>query len=340
MTLQTLITTRASLKATGGMENYVVYLAEASSKVGPVTISSGLFTGPSFFLVALNIIKVNIASFIHVWTKRPSHWFAFGHTLLWTALLPVPATTKIFYFGLGYELFSRTLEVNRVQILKNRLHRLLFSSYKRKVHKFMVIEDSQIEQIGAIPGVKSIGVLYNPCALKVMQSQFRSFPREVILTSVGRDDPSKFRDELIEDWIRFKNKYGSGVNATLIIITPRATSWLKAYHGLYGIKIVEGASDEERDQIIMSAFAEVSYSRQGTMLLTLLEAISQDRLLVVNNSHNGELNCNNSASLSELGMLISDNNFAAVKAKRESARALLAKRSVSIFENDVSAYYD
>lgn len=337
---KTLITTRASLKATGGMENYVGYLAEASCKIGPVTVSSGVINGNSnFFLVGLNIIKVNLASFIHVWSQRPSHWFAFGHTVLWTALLPVPAATKIFYFGLGYELFSRTLEVNQVKSFKNKLHRLLFSAYKRKVHQFMVIEDSQVEHISAIPGVENVGVLYNPCPLEAMQSQFRSFPKEIVITSVGRDDPSKFRGELLEDWIRFKTKYGSNINVTLTIITPRATSWLKSYHGVHGINIVEGASDEQRDQIIATSFAEISYSRQGTMLLTLLEAISLDRLLVVNNLHNGELNCDNSVSLDELGVLVCDNNFAAIEAKRRSAQAILKKRSVSMFEKDVASLY-
>lgn len=337
---RTLITTRASLKATGGMENYVSYLAEASSKLGPVSLISGMFYGSSnFFLVGLNIIKVNIDSFIYVWLQRPSHWFAFGHTVLWTAILPVPAATKIFYFGLGYELFSRTLEVNRVKSLKNRLHRILFSSYKRKVHQFMVIEENQVEYISAIPGVRKVGVLYNPCALKTVKSPFNSFPDELVITSVGRDDPSKFRAELLEDWVRFRKKYGSYINANLTIITPRASSWLKRYHGVHNIYIVEGATDEQRDQIIASSFAEVSYSRQGTMLLTLLEAISLDRLLVVNNSHNGELNCSNSVTLDDLGVLIRDNNFAAIESKRQSARVILAKRSISNFDRDVASLY-
>lgn len=319
--MRTLVVTRCRpFIDLGGMEKYSFHLCVGLSSTGAVV----LICGQGIYLFKKNRVKnivqfnqnglgnsllqlifVNWMSLRSLLSLRIVNIYAFGHSALLTLLFckfRFVRVNKTFFLGLGYEAFLDWPNAKFNLRLKNLLHRILarISMYASKV--VLVIEESQRSLFPGLDRRGKIKVLENFVDFNTddhVSSIEQGKPLKIL--SLGRNCQSKNRQKILSDWFSTVeiNEVLNQRFTLVIVSSGLSPDMMKKIEKMRSVVVLENVSDDDFMELRKLADAEFSYSTQGIPVLTALEGMAFGNVPIVDNSHGGFFNENNSLSLSE-----------------------------------------
>ena len=204
--------------------------------------------------------------------------------------------------GLGYEAFLDWPNAKFYLRFKNLVHRNLarISMYASKV--VLVIEESQRFLFPVLDRRGKIKVLENFVDVDTyydVNSIAQGKPIKIL--SLGRNCQSKNRQKILSDWCSTV-EINEALNKrfTLVIVSSGLSpDMMEQIVKMRSVDVLENVSDDDFIELRELADAEFSYSTQGIPVLTALEGMAFGNVPIVDNSHGGFFDQNNSLSLSE-----------------------------------------